>query len=261
MIARLGVIGVGELGEAIVTGLSSAPSPPDIQLSPRSATAARALAGRFQNVRVHPDNQAVVDHCDAVLLTVPPASAETALAAIRVPRDRLLISAVAGWSRARLSRCLPDQPEVVRVIPLPSVREQRGVTAVFPRNATTEATFSQVGDVVVSDSEDLFSALSAATATISSHLSFLAAVSTWLERQGWSADAAERFVRTVFSGVGSGLTDHSRSLSELIGAHETPQGINESLRQEWLTPANRAGLEQALTNIHDRVRPVEENQR
>ena len=57
-----GVLGVGAIGTAIVTGLcESVNDAPRVLLSPRNAGIAAGLAQRFATVEVMADNQAVVD--------------------------------------------------------------------------------------------------------------------------------------------------------------------------------------------------------
>ena len=59
----MGLIGVGVLGTAVITGLCTIPnnSPKQILVSPRNQAKATALAEKFDAVTVAKDNQAVVD--------------------------------------------------------------------------------------------------------------------------------------------------------------------------------------------------------
>ena len=59
--AAYGFVGTGAITRAMVTGLSAVDPAPEIVVSPRGAEASASLAGRFGNVRVAADNQAVVD--------------------------------------------------------------------------------------------------------------------------------------------------------------------------------------------------------
>ena len=74
---------------------------------------AAGLAERFATVDVAADNQAVVDGAPVVIVCVRPQVAQTVLAEVRFPADRVVISAVAGvpvrrssdwWRRPRMSR-------------------------------------------------------------------------------------------------------------------------------------------------------------
>ncbi|TDO86233.1 NAD(P)-binding domain-containing protein [Enemella evansiae] len=256
---QIGIIGVGAIAEAIVDGLATTEQPPGISLSPRGARTAGALAARYGTVRVELSNQAVVDRCELVLLTVPPGAITAVLEGLYVPADRVLVSAAAGVSLANLKRLLPNQPQVMRVIPLPAVRAHRGVTVIFPDHRTSKEVFASLGEVLVPVDEDRFEALSAATATLSSQLGLLAAIADWLSGRGLEPAVAEGFVRGMALGLGESLADPGRSLAVLVGDHETPGGINELVRHAWLGPVDRARLAAALDQVVARSRGVPHN--
>jgi pyrroline-5-carboxylate reductase len=71
-----GIIGVGAIAAAIVTGLcESGSDAPSIVLSPRNADRAADLAARFPTVRVARSNQEVIDGSAVVLLCIRPQDA------------------------------------------------------------------------------------------------------------------------------------------------------------------------------------------
>lgn len=248
---RLGVIGVGAIARAIVDGLSGADAP-DVLLSPRGAVVSAGLAQRHPNVTIASDNQGVVDACDVLLISVRPDDVAAVLDEVTVPGDRLVVSAVAGWTLADLGEHLPEQPRIVRTIPMPAVSERRGVTAIYPADPVVEELFTTLGESVVVESEDVFAALSAVTATVSSHLAYLDVIAGWLGRHGLDGAEADQFVRGLFLGVGTALEDRTTPLSDLVGAHETPAGLNEQVRRTWFDPQS-AGLEAALDGVLRRV--------
>lgn len=264
MATTIGIIGVGEIASAIVDGLCSrtstepnpqAPSPPTITLSPRSAERTARLADTYETVTVAPDNQTVIDRSSLILLSVLPQQVETVLADLDVPADRTLVSAAAGVSVETLTALLPHGPTIVRVIPLPAVRERRGVSAVHPANTEVELLFADLGGTVVAETEAMFSTLSATTATMSAHFSFLGVLTDWLVDRGWSRSDAEAIVRGQFVGLGQTLAQSGSSFADLVAAHETPGGLNAQLRAEWMDEDNRARLAAALTNVLARVEP------
>jgi pyrroline-5-carboxylate reductase len=248
MIDRIGFVGTGAIAEAIVDGLGT--DGPSVFLSPRNARTADALARRHPNVRVCEDNQAVVDAAPVVLLTVRPDSVGEVLGELRVPGDRVLISAVAGWSVEALRARLDADVPIVRAIPLPAVRQRRGITAVYPAHPVAQDVFGPLGGTLVAPDPETFDALSAATATISTHLHYLDTIAHWVTLHGVEPREADRYVRGMFAGIGA---DDSIPLAELAGAHETPGGVNEALRTNWFDPRNKAALERALDDIRQRV--------
>ncbi|RAE56004.1 NAD(P)-binding domain-containing protein, partial [Burkholderia multivorans] len=220
MTTTIGIIGVGEIASAIVDGLCAAETPdaagsdmiaPSIVLSPRSRERAADLASRHAGVEVAADNQDVVDRSDLIIVSVLPDQVDDVLTALEIPADRTVVSAVAGVTFDRLRALLPHDPRIVRVIPLPAVRERRGVTAVFPAESA-----DRLGGTVVAETEAMFSTLSATTATMSAHFAFLEVITDWLIDQGWARTDAETIVRGQFVGLGTTLAETDTPISELV---------------------------------------------
>ncbi len=253
MIERIGIIGVGAVGASVVDGLCGTAAPPQILLSPRSSQVSQALAARYPNVTVAADNQAVVDQSPALLLSVRPDQVDGALSALRVPDDRLVISAVAGWPIPALRELLGEGPQIVRTIPLPAVRQRDGVTAVHPGHPEVEQLFNTLGGTLVADTQSAFDAIAGATATISSYLQYQAQVAEWVALQGISHDIAENYVRSMFAGVTATLTGNPAPLSELLPEYETPGGLNAAVRSTWFDAASEQRLDQVLDDVKARV--------
>jgi pyrroline-5-carboxylate reductase len=250
----IGIVGVGEIAGAIVEGLcADAANAPDVVLSPRGVKLSATLARRFPTVRVGADNQEVADSAPVLLLAVRPDAAESALSGLRVPRDSVVVSVIAGVQHDDLHRLLGPDVTIVRAIPLPAVRRRAGVTAVYPSHPVATELFDRLGGSLDVADSDAFAALSAATGTISAHLRVLTLIAEWTARHGVEPAEAERYVRGLFVGVADGLSDPTRSLPELVTHHETPGGLNEQLRESWLGPANAGALEAALEALLRRV--------
>lgn len=66
---RIGIIGVGEIGRAVVLGLcDGGDKSPEVFLSPRGARTAAELSERYEGVQVCADNQAVVERSEMVIV-------------------------------------------------------------------------------------------------------------------------------------------------------------------------------------------------
>ncbi|GAA1933450.1 pyrroline-5-carboxylate reductase [Brevibacterium antiquum] len=253
MSTSIGIIGVGEISSAIVEGSCASDDHPGFFLSPRNAERSARLASGFDRVEVCESNQDVVDRSDHIIVSVLPQQTESVLSTLDIPSDRTLISAIAGVSIEALSPLLPQKPSTVRVIPLPPVRERRGVTPVYPGHSEVERFFDTLGGTVVAATEELFSTLSATTATMSSYYAFLQGIADWLVEQGWERAAAERIVRGQFAGLGNTLATTDTPFSDLVKGHETPGGLNEMLHREWMDANNHAALSRSLDRIFARV--------
>ena len=177
-----GVLGVGAIGAAIVTGLcENVDDAPQVLLSPRNAGIAAGLTQRFATVDVAAHNQAVVDGATVVIVCVRPQVAATVLAELRFPADRVVISAMAGVPVTTLQRLVAPATDVARVIPLPSVARRDGITPVHPPNAAATALFDRLGETAELADVKAFEAFSASTATIAAHFAYLNTIAAWLE--------------------------------------------------------------------------------
>jgi pyrroline-5-carboxylate reductase len=249
-----GVLGVGAIGAAIVTGLcENVADAPRMLLSPRNAEIAAGLAQRFPTVDVAPDNQAVVDGVRVVIVCVRPQVAQPVLAELRFPADGVVISAMAGVSVTALKRLVAPATDVARVIPLPAVARRDGLTPVHPPNAAASALFDRLGETVELADVKAFEALSASTATIAAHFAYLNAIAAWLESQEIPAPAATRYVAAMFAGLAEATRSGDR-FEQLAREHATSGGINEQflngLEQGGVFEDVSLGLQRVLDRLN-----------
>jgi pyrroline-5-carboxylate reductase len=251
----LGIVGVGAIAEAIVTGLCEGhDAPVSIHLSPRSAGRANRLAARYRSVQVVDGNQAVVERADVVLLCVRPQDARAALSDVAFRAPQAVISVMAGIQIDALRRLVAPAEALVRAIPLPAVARRAGLTAIYPRHELARAIFEPLGGVIAVDDERALDALSASTATIAAHLAYLDAISRWLGDRGIPQADATRYVAAVFGAL-SGTLRGSQPIDfgTLADEYATAGGINE----QFLTALRRAGtfeiVDRALDDVAHRL--------
>ncbi|MEW2286697.1 NAD(P)-binding domain-containing protein [Streptomyces sp. NPDC047841] len=244
---RVGVIGVGGIGRALVDGLChGSGEPPEILLSPRGPDTAAELALRYPNARVCAGDQEVVDGSDVVVLAVRPQDRAEALAGLRVGGDRVVVSVMAGVGADELRRTLGTGVPVVRALPSPAVRERRSVTVTYPSHPVVDALFDGLGEALPVADEAAFRVFCALTGTLTTHDAYLATLTGWAARQGVPAGDAERYVRGLFQGAGRAPGDGTRSPHRLAGGHETPNGLHERVRTTWFDAAGSTALTRTL---------------
>ncbi|MFE1952762.1 NAD(P)-binding domain-containing protein [Streptomyces sp. NPDC059524] len=249
-VRTIGIIGVGEIGRALVEGLCGAEGPaPALFLSPRGARTATALADRFEDVHVCADNQQVVDSSELVMIAVRRQDRHEALAGLRVDGTKVVVNVMAGVPNDELRALLATDAPLVRAIPLPAVRERRAVTVTYPAHPAVDALFEQLGGALPVADEAAFDVFSALTGTLTAHYAYLTAIASWAAGHGIPAADAERYVRGLFENVGRTLGDGTRSLRDLAADHETPKGNNERIRTTWFDQANTTALTGALDGL------------
>ena len=253
--AQLGIVGVGAIAEAIITGLCEGEdAPTSIHVSPRSAVRAGRLAARYPSVHVVDSNQTVVARADVVLLCMRPQDAPAALSDLAFRAPQAVISVMAGVPIGALRPLVAPAEDLVRAIPLPAVARRTGLTAIHPRHELAGAIFDPLGGVIAVDDERALDALSASTATIAAHLAYLDTISRWLADRGIPRTDATRYVAAVFGALSATLLDTPpNDFTTLADEYATAGGTNE----QFLTALRRAGtfniVDRALDDVAHRL--------
>lgn len=117
---KIGIIGAGKIGSAIARGVVSAGLVAKENLMASDvAEVLRQMITRDVGVQATPDNLAVCEFADAVILSVKPQIIDGVLKEIakKVGKTKLVISVAAGVPLARLEANLEKGARVVRVMP------------------------------------------------------------------------------------------------------------------------------------------------
>jgi pyrroline-5-carboxylate reductase len=252
---ELGVVGVGAIAEAIITGLcEGGDTPTSIHLSPRNHVRAGRLAARYPSIHVVDSNQAAVERADVVLLCVRPQDAHPALSGLTFRAEQAVISTMAGIPIDALRPLVAPAKVLVRAIPLPAVATRTGLTAIHPQDDLARAIFDPLGGVIAVDDERALETLAASTGTIAAHLAYLDTITGWLADRGIRRSDATRYVAAVFGALSGTLLDtQPNDFSTLADEYATAGGINE----QFLAALRRAGtfsiVEGALDDVAHRL--------
>jgi pyrroline-5-carboxylate reductase len=160
---RVGFIGGGNMGEALIRGLIGANlvKPDLITATDVRADRARELIEQF-GVTAHSDNARCVRDADVVILAVKPQIMGDVLRDIApaVEPRHLLISIAAGVATATIRAALGKDARIIRVMPNTPALVLQGAAAVAKGKglerddlATAQEIFGAVGRVVVLDEE------------------------------------------------------------------------------------------------------------
>jgi pyrroline-5-carboxylate reductase len=252
---RIGFVGTGAISSAMVTGLASdGSSDCTIRVSPRNAEKAQELARRFSNVSVSASNQEILDDSELVVLAVKPAVVRMVISQLHFRPEHLVVSVIAGLSLRTISALVAPASRVTRAVPLPSVAEKMGPTAVFPPDSVVAELFGRIGVAVEVASEEEFDALSVSTATIASYFAFMETITSWLRQHGVSDAVARDYIASVFRGLThSASRAPQRSFQSLADEHQTAGGINEQvlkyLGEHGVFQTLEEGLDVALRRV------------
>ena len=233
-----GVLGVGAIGAAIVTGLcENVDEAPEVLLSPRNAGIAAGLARRFASVEVAAGNQAVVDGARG-RGRVPPSTGR-AERARRSPLSRR------PGRHQRDGRGAGQGPPAAGGAghgcgardPAPGGGAARRHHAGPSAQRRGRALFDRLGETVELADGKAFEAFSASSATIAAHFRYLDTIASWLESQAIAEPAATRYVASMFAGLAAA----TRSGAALRATGARTRHLRRDQRAVSRTGSSRAG--------------------
>jgi pyrroline-5-carboxylate reductase len=155
----LGIIGVGNMGEALVDGITQSGllRPREIHFFEPRSEREEFLRKKF-GINSTKSNQALVSQASTLILAVKPQMVSEVLRqiALSITPHHLLISICAGISIAYIQSFLPNPIRIIRAMPNTPVLVRKGATALAPSPKATsedlavaEAIFQAVGTTVV----------------------------------------------------------------------------------------------------------------
>jgi pyrroline-5-carboxylate reductase len=251
---RLGFLGTGAITSAIVTGLAASGTKWPICVSPRNERVALRLAETLPMVSVAPSNQAMLDCSDVVVVAVRPQVCEEVLATLEFRANHRVVSLVAAVSRDSIRALVHPAATVACAVPLPTVANRLGPTAIYPPDPVAELLFSRLGVAIPVASEREFQAIFASTAVIASFFTFLDTVRSWLIEHQVQELRARTYVASMFHS----LTDFAQRtdvpLAELVHEFATKGGLNEQFRHGLMRADAFDACSQGLDAILERIR-------
>lgn len=236
---RIGVIGVGVISTAFITGVLTldpkrAPLH-SITLSPRGSVNVAMLLSRFPNgVKVASSNQDVVNCSDVIVLSVLEPQVPRVLSALQFRSGQLILN-FTPTSEDTVRRCIqPAEVEHIKVIPLPPIAHHVGLSLVCPKHQPTVDLFNLLGKAFAVSNEKDKSVLCTITCLMGPFYNLLANVAEWAEEQGIRSQTAGEYTAYFFDSIVKDAvkgSDQPGGFKKLV-REQTPGGFNECANRQ-----------------------------
>lgn len=224
---KIGIIGGGNMGAAIINGIRPAYH---VCVCERDERRCRYLRQRF-GVTIR-DLQTVADCCDALILAVKPQDFEDILRELRgiITKDKLIISIAAGITCRYIEKRLGPGIRVVRTMPNLPAQVGQGMTAVCAGRAATRADlqkvrriFNRIGKMVVVE-EKWMDAVTAVSGSGPAYVFlFVECLQKAAVSLGLKKDLSEQLVTQTLKG-GLALLEKSKEDAGVLCARVTSKG-------------------------------------
>ncbi len=231
---KIGIIGGGKMGEAIVAGLlkGGAVKKPNILVSDTAAETRTRLEKRY-GIKSTSSNSEVAAESDLVLLCVQPKDVAEVLESIRSSLDsgKLLVSIAAGVTTDYIQRALGRRQDLVRAMPNNACTIGESMTALTLGKDTAAnrleeavAVFSTVGRTVVLE-ERLFDAVTGLSGSGPAYAYlFIEALADGGVKVGIPKDAAVKLAAQTVLGAAKMVLETGEHPSKLRDLVATPGG-------------------------------------
>lgn len=262
--STVAVIGVGAMGEALVSGLLGAGwEPGDVALCVRRLDRGDELAHKT-GCSVSLDPVETIGGRDVIVMAVKPRDVTDVLETLagKVGDSQTVISLAAGVTTQTYETQLGPIP-VVRAMPNTPALVGEGVTGIAPgihagaqHLDVAREILGAVGSVRVME-ESLLDAVTAVSGTGPAYVFLLAeALTEAAMREGLPRDVAEGFVHQTIRGAGHLLTDTDKSPAELRYQVTSPGGTTAAAMHVLEEKGFRAVVEDAVRAAAIRAREL-----
>ena len=264
---KLGFIGAGEMGGAIIRGLlKTGWKPEEIMASVRTPDSANRLANTL-GIAAYTDNRRVIIEADRLFLAVKPAQMPQVLSEIaqtQVPAKPLITMAL-GWSVEKIEKVLPNWP-IIRIMPNTPLALGEGVTLFHFAKATPDRDRREVMGMFESMGKTFEISLSvfdAATALSGSGPAFvyhfIDALARAAEIQGLDEKMARDLAVQTVIGAAKMVQQENVSPAQLARQVATPGGCTAAGMEVLITSDLQEVLREAVAATTHRSQEVSQN--
>ncbi|MDP2903409.1 MAG: pyrroline-5-carboxylate reductase [Methylovulum sp.] len=260
---KIGFIGGGNMASSLMSGLcASGHAPGQLWVSDINPDALAALAANL-NVHTTPDNNAVINEVDVVVLSVKPQALKDVVKSIRariMQKKILVISIAAGITQNNLSAWLGDDTAIVRCMPNTPALVLTGATVLHANSRVigeqrdlAENIMRSVGIALWVDNEG---DLDAVTAVSGSGPAYYFLMMEAMEKTaidlGLSAETARLLVQQTALGAAKIALESAESPEQLRKRVTSPGGTTQQAIETFLQGGFTGLVAKALHAARDR---------
>ena len=224
---RIGFLGVGTIAEALIRGFEHrGDGGHSYYLSPRNVLRVAGLCKDFRACVACDSNQAVVDACDVIIIslkTKKPLETVEALKGLKFRKDQHIINVVGSMPVEDIKEACGAAASFSHVIALPSVRLNYGPILVCSQTAIIGELFEGMGDLFFIDDIGQIKAMQAVTGLMAGFYAMMQELSVGLQKTGVSGDTGALFLSSFFGALCRDIKDGD---FEGLMDEMTPGGLN-----------------------------------
>ncbi len=262
MSQSIAIIGGGNLGQAIASGLLSENFDPSKLTITRHKT---HLLQTFadQGVRILNDNNLAIKDADTIIIAVKPYRISEVLQGIsaEITNEKLIISVVSDYSIAQIENDLKSNPVIFRAMPNTASSVNESMTCIASKNGSASHTenvrsiFNALGETIVINEQLMDAATVLGACGIAYVLRFIRGMIQGGIEIGFDAQTATKIATQTVKGASELLLQKGNHPEAEIDKVTTPKGctiagLNE-MEHQGFSSALIKGIKTSYDNISD----------
>ncbi|MFM1807786.1 MAG: hypothetical protein RLZZ242_511 [Bacteroidota bacterium] len=256
----ISIIGAGNLGQSIATGLLK--NGHQLTLSRRKISALSAWANH-DNVTLTSSNTEAVQGAAVIILAVQPRHLQSVLSEIApvLEPSQVVVSTAAGYGLERLEELLPKDQPLLRAMPNTAVSVQASMTTLSANMAgrahidAVSAVFDCVGETLVIDEEQMQAATVLCASGIAFWLRLIRANTQGGVEMGFESDTALKMATQTAYGAAQLLLSSGHHPEAEIDRVTTPKGCTITglnvMEHQGMSSAFIQGLTASFEKINE----------
>ncbi len=231
---RIGIVGAGKMGEALVLGLLNSKSTTVTKLKASDVRKQRRdYVKREYGVSCYLDNSELVNDSDVIILAIKPGDMKSVLEQIRdaITIKHLIISIAAGIRTDFISKILSVGVQIIRAMPNNPAMVGEGMTVLAPMENVSKENlqiandvFSSIGKVVVLEEKHLDAVTGLSGSGPAYFFLIIEALAEAGVREGIPRDVAVLLAAQTCLGSAKMVIETGEKPGELIKRIATPGG-------------------------------------
>lgn len=263
----LGIIGAGQMGEALIKGLLASGKFSSSQiLAGEPEAARRQQLAQVYGIKIFAENNPLLEQAATIILAVKPQVVDTVLEEerLRFSPEHLLISIAAGVPLARLIKPFSRPPRTIRVMPNACAMVGEGAAVICPGAGAREedeqaalTIFNCLGRAFIIREERLLDAVTALSGSGPAYFFlFMEALCEGAVTQGLSWKLARELVVQTASGAARMAQQSGLHLAQLKEMITSPGGTTAAALKKLEQAGIRGVLMEAVEAATRRAREL-----
>lgn len=250
---KIGIIGVGTIAHAIVTGFCLKESGHEFYLSPRNVEKSAALAGEYPTkVSVCVSNQEVLEKSEWIFITVQKNGFE-ALKELKFRPDHKVLNMATEMQLSVLKETTGETNILAHVVPLPMIVRGFGPLLVYPKITQVGELFSSVADAIYLQDIGDTRTLQLITCIMSPYYMLLNELVEFADGLGVEHEMSIQFVHSLFSALTRRAVETPNCDLIELANDMTPGGYNEQSMNELMENGAIKGWGETLRGLKERM--------